>query len=39
MRSPDGSHLINTGVAAKPLSPFSMAKGFNFAKGMSLLVS
>jgi len=38
MRSP-GSFFTDNGVQAKPFSPFSMAKGFNFAKGMSLFVA
>jgi len=30
--------LTDVGVPAKPLSPFSMAKGLSFAKGISLFV-
>ena len=38
MKSPDLSLLTDAGVPAKHFSPFSVAKRFNLAYGMSLLV-
>jgi len=38
MRSTYLSVVTDAGGTAKPFIPFSMAKGFNFAEGMSLLM-